>query len=95
MLYKKIESIITSAQGAILQVLKKELTGRIVYLTNIDPPDEHRTIIEVDLVKIDALSNVIVYLLTDCDGEIFYERTYLNYIKVLSDNHQEPSLNES
>lgn len=79
-------------------IVRKDLTGKkiqIVEILNCSLNKFTAVVKSVDFVKIDGPRHIIVYLTLDLGDDILITRQQLNCIKVLSDNHQEPSLSES
>ena len=98
MLHRKIQAVLSSAENACHQIVRKDLTGKkvkIVEIVNCELSEYTAVIKSVDFVKIDGPRHIIVYLTLNRDGEIIVARHQLNCIKVLSENDQELSLNES
>ena len=98
MMHRKIEAVLSSAENACHQIIRKDLTGKkvqIVEILNCDLNKFTATVLSVDFVKIDGPRHIIVYLNLDLDGDILITRHQLSCIKVLSDNDQELSLSES
>lgn len=92
---RKIQAVLSSAENACFQIVRKELTGKKVEIfeaVNFEIITYASVVKSVDLVKIDGPRHIIVYLTLNRDGENCLVRHQLNCIKVLSDNHQEPSL---
>jgi hypothetical protein len=96
--HRKIEAVLSSAENACCQIVRKDLTGKkiqIVEILNCDINKFTAVVKSVDFVKIDGPRHIIVFLTLDLGDDILITRQQLNCIKVLSDNHQEPSLSES
>lgn len=96
--HRKIEAVLSSAENACHMIVRKDLTGKkvqIVEILNCDLNKFTAVVKSVDFVKIDGPRHIIVYLTLNRDGENWCVKHQLNCIKVLSDNHQEPSLSES
>jgi hypothetical protein len=96
--HRKIEAVLSSAENACCQIVRKDLTGKkvqIVEILNCDLNKFTAVVKSVDFVKIDGPRHIIVFLTLDLGDDILITRQLLNCIKVLSDNHQEPSLSES
>ena len=96
--HRKIEAVLSSAENACCQIVRKDLTGKkvqIVEILNCDLNKFTAVVKSVDFVKIDGPRHIIVFLTLDLGDDILITRQQLNCIKVLSDNHQEPSLSES
>lgn len=96
--HRKIEAVLSSAENACHMIVRKDLTGKkiqIVEILNCSLNKFTAVVKSVDFVKIDGPRHIIVYLTLDLGDDILITRQQLNCIKVLSDNHQEPSLSES
>ena len=96
--HRKIEAVLSSAENACCQIVRKDLTGKkvqIVEILNCSLNKFTAVVKSVDFVKIDGPRHIIVFLTLDLGDDILITRQQLNCIKVLSDNHQELSLSES
>ena len=92
--HRKIEAVLSSAENACHMIVRKDLTGKKIQIVELD--NKFTAVVKsVDFVKIDGPRHILLYLTLDFDGDILITRQHLSCIKVLSDNHQEPSLSES
>ena len=98
MVHRKIQAVLSSAENACHQIVRKDLTGKkvkIVEIVNCEVIEYTSIVKSVDLVKIDGPRHITVYFTLNRDGENCCVRHQLNCITVLSENDQELSLNES
>jgi hypothetical protein len=96
--HRKIEAVLSSAENACHMIVRKDLTGKkiqIVEILNCSLNKFTAVVKSVDFVKIDGPRHIIVFLTLDLGDDILITRQLLSCIKVLSDNHQEPSLSVS
>lgn len=98
MVHRKIQAVLSSAENACHQIVRKDLTGKkvkILEVVNCEVREYTAIVLSVDFVKIDGPRHITIYLTLNRDGEVTFARHQLNCITVLSDNDQELSLSES
>ena len=97
MLHRKIQAVLSSAENACHQIVRKDLTGKkvkIVEVVNCEVIEYTAVVLSVNLVRIDGPRHITAYLFIEKDGEVTFAGHLLSCITVLSDNDQELSLSE-